>query len=59
MTEGRDARVNGKMTVPGRMGQVSERFHHVTQNRGQLTTYELFISETSHFSVFELCVGCK
>ena len=59
MTEGRDTRVNGKVPVPGRMGQVSKRFHHVTQKLGQLTTYELFISETSHFSVFELWVGCR
>lgn len=57
MAEERDTGDKGKVHVPGRLGQVSERFHHVTQNWEQFTTYELFISETSHFSVFELWVG--
>lgn len=59
MTEERDTGDKGKIHVPGRMQQVSERFHHVTHNREQFTAYELLISETSHFSVFELRVGCR
>ena len=35
MTEERDTGDKGKIHVPGRMQQVSERFHHVTQNREQ------------------------